>query len=70
MHTHKCVKCGVAYQDQDPEPYYCPPCNDERKKLATEIDKKMAGRVSTKPRSLLQEYDAMPKVNGFMIYKP
>lgn len=69
MLTHKCIKCGVSYQDNDPEPYYCEPCNGERKRVAAEIDKKMAGRVSKPHRSMLEEYDAMPKVNGFIHIK-
>lgn len=66
MFTHKCIKCQTSYQDKDPEPYYCTACNAERKAIAAEIDKKMASRPKRPTMSALQEYDAMPKVNGFI----
>ena len=41
---HKCIKpaCGASYEDNDPDDYYCPPCNEQRKVIAREIDTKLA----------------------------
>jgi len=39
-----CIKCRTPYETNDPDPYLCDPCLKERKALAEEIDKKMAGR--------------------------
>jgi len=70
MHNVNCIKCGQAYQDNDPDPYYCPPCNEEKKRIAAEIDKKMRSKGSRRGEaSLLQEYDQAPKAGGFMIIK-
>lgn len=44
MNTHSCIKCKVSYQDNDPDDYYCPFCNEERKRIAAEIDAKLANR--------------------------
>ena len=57
MYTHPCIKCSTEYQDEDPDAYYCTACNEERKKIAAEIDKKMGNR-STKPvKSDLQAFE-------------
>lgn len=41
MYMHSCLKCGGQYTDEDPDPYYCSPCNEERKRIvAKEIDAK------------------------------
>lgn len=62
MHTLSCIKCSSKYESQDPDPYYCKPCNDERKALAATIDAKMAGRPKKPVMSELQAYDAKAKV--------
>ena len=41
---HNCIKCQVEYSDEDIENYYCPSCLIESKRIAAEIDKKMADR--------------------------
>jgi hypothetical protein len=70
MHNINCIKCGKPYQDKDPEPYYCAVCLEEKKRMAAEIDKRIQLRGSSRAnKSLLQEYDNAPKVNGFMIVK-
>jgi hypothetical protein len=43
MYSHVCP-CGKKYTDDDPDLYICPDCVVERKKIASEIDRKMAGR--------------------------
>jgi|GEM_PF-4388661 len=66
MFTHSCIKCHTSYEDNDPDPYYCAPCTEVKKALAAEIDAKFANRPRKEVRSALQEYDAAPKVRGFM----
>lgn len=46
-YNHKC-SCGNTYSDDDPEVYFCPTCISKRKQIAEEIDKKMAGRISSR----------------------
>ena len=45
--THQCIKpgCSTRYETTDPDPYYCPSCDQARKAIAAEIDKKLAGRT-------------------------
>jgi len=66
---HQCVKCKREYFDNDPDPYYCPTCNEQCKLIAAEIDRKIATQPRKPIKSLLQEYDEAPKVNGFMVIK-
>lgn len=42
QYTHKCVKCSIPYTDIDPDAYYCIPCNEERLRIAAEVDAKLA----------------------------
>ena len=68
--THKCIKpsCPNTYNDNDPDPYYCPTCQEANKALAETIAKKI--KPSSRPvKSGLQEYDEAPKYKGFMIVK-
>jgi hypothetical protein len=69
--THTCIKpgCGIRYEDEDPEPYYCASCNEQRKILAKEIDAKATAIPKRPAMSALAEYDASPKVRGFVITK-
>ena len=60
----KCLNCGNEYMDEDPDPYYCPPCKEERKKLAAQIDAKI--KPQKESISGLQQFDALPKVGGFV----
>lgn len=58
MFTHKC-SCGKEYKDEDPEVYFCSECIAERKKIAEEVDKKMANRPKRQEKSDLQAYDEL-----------
>jgi len=70
MTKHSCIKCHQAYEDNDPDDYYCPPCNKVRIEIAKDLDKKMATlKPKRERRSLLAEYDASPKVRGFVQVK-
>lgn len=64
--THSCLKCQKPYQDEDPDPYYCVECQKIRKEIAAKVDAQIGFRPSKKPTSMLQEYDASPKVRGFV----
>lgn len=70
--THKCIKtvCPNTYEDNDPEPYYCPSCKEANKAIAAKIDTLLASRPKKEHRSVIQEYDAAPKgPGGFMVVK-
>ena len=70
MFEHSCIKCGDKYQDNEADDYYCPPHDAERKQIAKEIDTKLSKRPpKRKIMSGLDEYDAAPKVHGFMQVK-
>lgn len=69
MFNLNCIKCHKPYQDTDPEPYYCEPCNEERKRIAAEVDLKMASRPTKNVIGATAQYDMAPKVNGFMVVK-
>ena len=64
MSLLNCIKCNQPYEESEPEPYYCPPCLVERKKLAEEIDRKMGSLPRVKVKSELEQYDEMVKTNG------
>lgn len=66
--THTCIRpgCGTKYQSNEPEAYYCEPCNEARKAVAQEIDSKMLGKPREPIMTPLQAYDAAPKIRGFM----
>jgi len=70
MHTLSCIKCRASYQSEDPDPYYCSPCNEQRKAVAAQVEATIGNRPSKKKvMSGLQEYEAAPKVRGFMVVK-
>lgn len=60
----KCIKCSGIYKSEDPDPYYCATCEEEKKKIAAEIDKKI--KPTGTVMSDLKKYDSLPKVNGFV----
>jgi hypothetical protein len=71
-YEHNCIRpsCTNKYKDTDPDPYYCPSCKEWKKEVAKKINEQIASQPKKEARSALQEYDASPKVGGFMIYKP
>ncbi len=66
MNSHSCIKCKKAYRDDEVDAYYCMTCIEEKKRIAAEIDAKLASLPKERPMSALQEYDAGPKVHGFL----
>lgn len=71
MFTHTCIKpgCSTQYQDEDPEPYYCPACKAEKAEIAKTIDAQFASRPKEKVVTPLQEYEQAQKIRGFMPVK-
>jgi uncharacterized Zn ribbon protein len=67
MNTHSCLKCKTQYTDDEVDAYYCSSCNEERKRIANEIDMKLAHRPKKQMVSPLQEYDAQQKYMGRFI---
>ena len=69
MYNHICIKpgCGKSYEDNDSDAYYCPSCQKERKKIAAEVDAKVAARPSRAQKSGIQQYDEAPKGPGGFI---
>ncbi len=64
MHTLNCIKCSTQYVSADSDPYYCESCNEQKKAIAREVDKKLAGRISRNSKSDLQIYDEIRKARG------
>jgi uncharacterized Zn ribbon protein len=62
--THNCIKCSLQYTDNDPEAYYCNDCNEQRKAIAKEIDKKIALKPKRDNKSELQTYDEIRRTTG------
>lgn len=67
--SHKCIKCKIDYKDGDQDDYYCTTCNNERLRIAKEIDAKIALRPHKKVKSAMEIYDEAPKFRGFMIVR-
>lgn len=63
--THKCIKCGEQYSSDEPDPYYCIACNEQRLVIAKEVEAKLArkGPVEKTP-SDLEMFDAIAKQKG------
>lgn len=63
MYTHLCIRpgCGLSYEDEDVDAYYCESCNEARKVIAQELDRKIASQPKERPLSDLQAYDAQAK---------
>jgi len=59
-----CIKCNNVYTSEEDDAYYCESCLEQKKKIAEEVDKKMAGRVSTQVKSDLQLYDEALQASG------
>lgn len=57
MTPHKCVKCGAPYEDNEPDDYYCAACVLQKKAIAAEVDKKLAGRVKREVKSTFTAND-------------
>ena len=67
---HKCIKpsCPNTYEDNDPDPYYCPTCNEAKKVIAKKIDAQFAGIPRKPVESDLQKYDRLKDDRGFVNY--
>lgn len=61
MHEHSCIKCSTQYQDEDPDPYYCPACVEVKRQVAAEIDAKRPKGPVIKTPSNLEAFEAVAK---------
>lgn len=67
MYSHACIKCQAVYQENDPDRYYCFDCRAQNKKVAEEIDRKLAiSKPKRQVKTMLQQYDQAPKVKGLI----
>lgn len=70
MHNHSCIKpgCSNQYQDNDPDAYYCPSCQEAKKALAAQIDASIGSRPKKEHVSDLQAFiqqgHSMKKADG------
>lgn len=44
MNKFNCIKCGTLYDEKEAEAYLCVSCNEERLRIAKEVDAKLATR--------------------------
>lgn len=67
---HQCIRpgCSTQYEDNDPEPYYCGPCNEARKAAAAEIDAKIALRPKERVVSDLKAFEAKSQARGSAMF--
>lgn len=66
QYTHTC-SCGEQYTSDDVDPYFCPTCVDNRKRIAAEVDAKVGERLrGKKVMSSMERYDSLPKIRGFI----
>jgi hypothetical protein len=63
-YTHNCIKCNSQYSDNDLDAYYCETCNEQRKIIAKEVDKKFSTIPKHKTKSDFQIYDEMCRARG------
>jgi len=66
MYKLSCIKCLAQYESNDPDPYLCVPCNEERLRIAKEVDLKFAGRIVDEP----QGFEALEKSVGKTVMSP
>lgn len=67
-YNHIC-ECGKKYKDTDPDPYFCPSCVEERKKIAAQVDKQIASKpskrkIATDFQIALEKGKTIPSANG------
>jgi hypothetical protein len=63
---HTCIKpaCPNTYEDKDPDPYYCPSCQEKKKALALEVDKRLSAKPHKEIKSDLQHYEEIKNAQG------
>lgn len=64
MNKFNCIKCSQQYETEDVEAYYCSPCNEAKKILAEEIDRKIGSTVGQEPKGELKAFDEFAKKGG------
>lgn len=66
---HACIKCATQYQSEDADAYLCAQCLEQKNKIAKEVDARLSARPKRETKSLIQQYDEAPKMNGFMVVR-
>lgn len=63
MYKHLCIKPGCAntYEDEDPDRYYCPTCNEARLIIAKQVDAQFGAMPKERAMSDLEVFDAQAK---------
>ena len=56
-----CIKCSAPYSTNDPEPYYCENCVEEKQLIAEKIDKKFK-TTSVNVTSDFQAFEATAQI--------
>ena len=61
---HRCIKpaCGKQYNSNDPDPDYCPSCQQEKKAIAAQIDARMSTKIRKPVTSDLQHFEQSAKM--------
>ena len=59
-----CIKCKTRYSTDDPDPYLCETCKIEKNKIAEQIDKKLAGKISRSAKSQLKQLEELSQNRG------
>ena len=74
QYKHTCIKtsCGNNYTSNDPDPYLCSKCLEEKNKIARQIDAKFAHLYKDQPKSEYAEFvesaTKLKKSDGSYIY--
>ncbi len=63
-YTHRCIKCTTEYKSTDEDAYYCVTCEEEKKLIAQEVDKKVGANRTVRGKSDLQMYNEIAKTKG------
>lgn len=64
IYTHSCIKCKTQYSDEEQDAYYCPTCEVEKKRIASEVDKRIGANPVRETVSDLERYNQLAKARG------
>lgn len=64
MLKHNCIKCGVAYEDEDEDAYLCSVCKTEKQSLAKQIDARIGTTIGQQPKSELNMFNEIAHSKG------
>lgn len=61
MNKFNCIKCNTLYDEKDTEAYLCASCNEERLRIAKEVDAKIASMPKKETKSDLKIAESLGK---------